>query len=118
MPTSGRFADGVMNEIRIAPFCRVPISFAFGLATLATMSALPHASGPQSFAPTASYMASVKLAGTPAPRSTITVRPALASPLTVSGVAATRVSPLLDSLGTNNVGMLGDPSGRFERRRL
>ena len=71
-----------------------------GVRTFRTMSAPSASAGLPIVAPAAVYASSVKLAGTPAPACTITVCLPPTSFFTVSGEAATRVSPGRTSAGT------------------
>ena len=92
------FTSGERKAMRTVPSFSLPISASLGRWTLATSSASNALS--TICAPAFSYASSGNAEATPAPRSTMTVFPALARRPTVSGTSPTRVSPGMDSFGT------------------
>jgi len=96
------FCAGQMKPISVPPSRIKPTSSAVGGRTLKTMSDVAHSSWaePAMEAPTARYASSLKLAESPAPDSTETVKPSLMSFSTTSGTVATRFSPGKISRGT------------------
>ena len=90
---------GLSMPSRAVPACRCFSSSSMGLRTLATSSAPKAPAVSTSCAPASSQAVSGMSEATPASRSTTTSWPAFTSFLTVSGVAATRVSPGRRSFG-------------------
>ncbi len=91
---------GAMRLTSVAPSASRPISSLEGALTLSTTSAAHASSRCTTEAPASSYASSVKLDAPPAPDSTTTSYPSSISWATVTGVAATRVSPGEVSLTT------------------
>src|SRR6185436_3949150 len=121
--TMGTFLWGEKNEIATAPgFIAAASSLpSLGLdmsgATLRIRSAWLHSAGAPMRAPASLKRSSPRYAWSPAPDSTATSRPSLTSRLTVSVVAATRVSPAATSVGTQtfNIGGYYHEGPRTER---
>ncbi|CAB4906640.1 unannotated protein [freshwater metagenome] len=90
--SSGRRA-GLSRLINVVPDVSLPISPGVGAFTLSTMSHDQASAAPTMRAPASSYCASGKADRDPAPCSTTTSYPRASNLPTVSGVAATRVSP-------------------------